>query len=158
MEARGHAGNSDDAACSRALRDAEKFFQRRSVADDPEWISYFDAAELAGEEAHCFRDLRNPRMTQEFITGAVELCDPTYTRTLAFVRLVHAASFVQQREPAQAIAVATEAIGLAGNLKSQRYLRYIRDLCIDLDAYAGEGDVRAFSFLVVDKYPSIRLV
>jgi len=158
MEARGHAGNSDDAACSRALREAEKFFQRRNVADDPEWISYFDAAELAGEEAHCFRDLRNPRMTQEFITGAVELCDPSYTRTLAFVRLVHAASFVQQREPAQAVAVATKAIGLAGSLKSQRYLRYIRDLCADLDAYDGERDVRAFRHLVVDRYTSIRIV
>ncbi len=52
-------------------------------------------------------------MTQEFITGAVELCDPSYARTLAFVRLVHAASFVQQRDPGQAVAVATEAIRLA---------------------------------------------
>ena len=41
-------------------------------------------------------------MTQEFITGAAELCDPSYARTLAFVRLVHATSFVQQREPVQA--------------------------------------------------------
>src|SRR6266487_4543178 len=97
-------------------------------------------------------------MTQEFITGAVELCDPSYARTLAFVRLVHAASFVQQREPGQAVAVATEAIGLAGNLKSQRYLRYIRDLSTDLDVYAGERDVRAFRSLVADRYPSIRVV
>jgi hypothetical protein len=157
MEARGHAGNSDDAACSRALSEAEKFFHRQNVADDPDWISYFDAAELAGEGAHCFRDLRNPRMTQEFITGAVELCDPTYTRTLAFVRLVHAASFIQQREPGQAVAIATEAIGLAGNLKSQRYLRYVRDLSTDLDPYAAEADIRAFKRLVVDKYPSIQI-
>ena len=155
MEARGHAGDGDDAACSRALREAEKLFARRNVADDPEWISYFDAAELAGEGAHCFRDLRNPRTTQEFITGAVELCDPSFVRTLAFVRLVHAASFVQQREPGQAVAVATEAIGLAGSLKSKRYLRYIRDLCTDLESYAGEEDVRAFKCLVAEKYPLV---
>ena len=155
MEARGHAGNNDGAACSRALREAERFFERRNVADDPEWISYFDAAELAGEGAHCFRDLRNPRTTQEFITGAVELCDPSFVRALAFVRLVHAASYVQQREPGQAVAVATGAIGLAGSLKSKRYLRYIRDLCTDLEGYAGEEDVRGFMRLVAERYPSV---
>lgn len=156
MEARGHAGNGDDAACSQAFRDAERFFEHRDPADDPDWISYFDAAELAGEGAHCFRDLRSPRLTQEFIAGAVELCDPSYARTLAFVRLVHAASLVQQREPGQAVAVATEAIGLAGNLKSQRYLRYIRDLTADLDAFAGASEVGDFTRLVVATYPSIR--
>lgn len=155
MEARGHAGNGDDAACSRVFREAEQLFEHRNVADDPEWISYFDAAELAGEGAHCFRDLRNPRLTQEFITGAVELCDPAFVRTLSFVRLVHAASFVQQREPAQAVAVATEAIGLAGSLKSQRYLRYIRDLYTDLQGFAGEKEVQDFTRLVSEKYPSV---
>jgi hypothetical protein len=135
-QARAHAGNGDDAACSRALREAEAFFQRRDPSEDPEWIGYFDAAELAGESARCFRDLRNPRITQEFVASAIEQCDPTYVRTLAFVRLVHAASFAQQREPHQAVEVATQAIGLVGSLKSRRYLRYVRDLCTDLAGYA----------------------
>jgi hypothetical protein len=84
MEARGHAGNGDDAACSLALREAERFFQHRNVADDPEWISYIDAAELAGESAHCFRDLGNPRLAQEFVSGAVELGDPAVRRRSGF--------------------------------------------------------------------------
>lgn len=155
MEARAHAGNNDDAACSRALREAERFFQRASSDDDPEWIRYFDAAELAGEGAHCFRDLRNPRATQEFVASAVELCDPSYVRTLAFVRLVHAASFVQQREPGRAVEVATQAIELAGSLKSQRYLRYIRDLSVDLEIYEAEADVRTFKELITERYPPI---
>ena len=155
MEARAHAGNGDDSACSRALGEAERLFERRNVADDPEWISYFDPAELAGEGAHCFRDLRNPKMTQEFIVRAVGLCDPSYVRTLAFVRLVHAASFIHQNEPCQAVEVATEAVGLAGALKSQRYLRYIRDLCKDLDAYENEVDVKNFKHLVAEKYPTL---
>jgi len=155
MEARAHAGNGDDAACSHALREAEALFQRRDVAADPGWISYFDAAELAGEAAHCFRDLRNPRMTQEFVAGAIELTDPAYVRTLAFVRLVHATSFVQQREPAQAVEVATQAIGLVGNLKSRRYLRYVRDLCKDLEGFGAEAKVQGFKGLVAEKYPTI---
>jgi hypothetical protein len=154
MEARAHAGNKDDAASSRALREAEMAFQKHNAADDPEWISYFDAAELASEGAHCFRDLRNPRMTQEFVAGAIELRDPSYVRTLAFDRLVLAASYVQQREPGLAVKIATEAVDLAGGLKSRRYLRYVRDLCTDLQGYETESDVRAFYDLVGDKYPT----
>lgn len=101
MEARAHAGNGEDGACSRALREAERYFEKSDSADDPLWIRYFDAAELAGEGAHCFRDLRSPKTTHEFVTRAIELTDPVYVRTLAFVRLVHAASYVQQREPGQ---------------------------------------------------------
>jgi hypothetical protein len=58
-------------------------------------------------------------MALEFVGRAVELTHPTYVRTLAFVRLVHAAAVVQQREPGHAVELAREAIELAGNLKSQ---------------------------------------
>ena len=155
MEARAHAGNGDDGASSRAFSESERFFDKGDPSDDPAWISYFDAAELAGEGAHCFRDLRNPRMTQEFVTRAIDLTDPAYARTLAFVRLVLAASHVQQREPGQAVMVAREAVELAGGLKSQRYLRYVRDLVADLGLYDGEGDVREFKEFVADKYPDL---
>jgi tetratricopeptide (TPR) repeat protein len=155
MEARAHAGNRDDAACSRAFSEAERFFDKGEPADDPAWISYFDAAELAGEGAHCFRDLRSPKLTREFVTRAIDLTDPVYARTLAFVRLVLAASHVQQREPGQAIAVAREAIELAGSLKSQRYLRYVTDLIADLVPYDAEPDVREFKEYVADKYTNL---
>jgi hypothetical protein len=155
MEARAHAGNRDSAACIRALQVAEKVFEGSNSSDDPEWIRYFDAAELAGEGAHCFRDLRNPRVAQEFVTRAEELTDPSYVRTLAFVRLVHAASFVHEREPGQAVAVAREAIGLAGHLKSQRYLRYIEDLCTELKPYGDVAEVRAFRGFIAENYPTL---
>jgi hypothetical protein len=157
MEARAHAGNGDGAACSQALREAERLFEGRMTGDDPEWIGYFDAAELAGESSHCFRDLRSPRTAQGFIAQAEELTDPSYVRTLAFIRLVHAASACQQREPGHAVELASQAIELAGSLKSMRYLRYIRDLCADLDEFAGDADVQAFRRLVAGKYPSLRI-
>ncbi|MGW4638023.1 hypothetical protein ACWEN6_05830 [Sphaerisporangium sp. NPDC004334] len=155
MEARAHAGNGDDAACSRALREAEKLFEGRNVGDDPEWISYFDDAELAGEGAHCFRDLRKPRIAQEFVGRCLELTDPVYARTLAFIRLVQAATYVHQGEPCQAAVLATEAVELAGSLKSMRYLRYVSDLCADLKEYRGNREVESFRELVAGKYPSV---
>jgi hypothetical protein len=155
MEARAHAGNGDGAACSQVLRAAERLFDGRVTGDDPDWLGYFDAAELAGEGSHCFRDLRSPRTAQGFIAQAEELTDPSYVRTLAFIRLVHAASVCQQREPGHAVELATQAIELAGSLKSMRYLRYIRDLCTDLGEFAGDADVETFRRLVAGKYPSL---
>jgi hypothetical protein len=155
MEARAEAGNRNDAACSRALAEAERFFEKGDPSDDPAWISYFDAAELAGEGAHCFRDLHSPRTTHEFVSRAIELTDPSYVRTLAFVRLVQAASYVQQREPGQAVAVARQAIESAGNLKSHRYLRYVTDLSADLAPYEGDAEVRDFKEFVAERYPGI---
>ncbi|MEU7749605.1 hypothetical protein [Nonomuraea sp. NPDC049158] len=155
MEARAHAGNGDEAQCARALLQAEKFFSKRSVDDDPPWSRYFDAAELASEGAHCYRDLRIPSQAMEFVGQAVDLCDPMYVRTLAFDRLVQAASYGHMGQPARAAMVALEAINLAGPLKSERYLRYIRDLRTDLVGYECEASVQAFNTLVAEKYPSL---
>nr|BFE88178.1 hypothetical protein GCM10020093_107790 [Planobispora longispora] len=110
---------------------------------------------VGGEGAHCFRDLRNPRIAQEFIGRCLELTDPVYARTLAFIRMVQAATYVHQGEPCQAAILATQAVELAGSLKSMRYLRYIQDLCADLKAYRGNPEVESFRELVAGKYPSI---
>ncbi|GGP05444.1 hypothetical protein LDL08_06440 [Nonomuraea glycinis] len=155
MEARAHAGNGDEAQCARALLQAEKYFNKRNVEDDPPWSRYFDAAELASEGAHCYRDLRIPSQAMEFVGQAVDLCDPMYVRTLAFDRLVQAASYVHMGQPAKAALVALEAVNLAGPLKSARYLRYVRDLKADLASFGGEDSVRALNTLIAEKYPSL---
>ncbi|MEU8364362.1 hypothetical protein AB0C27_50925 [Nonomuraea sp. NPDC048882] len=153
MEARAHAGNGDEAQCARALLQAEQYFSKRRAEDDPPWSRYFDAAELASEGAHCYRDLRIPSQAMQFVGQAVDLCDPMYVRTLAFDRLVQAASYVHMGQPAKAALVALEAIHLAGPLKSERYLRYIRDLKADLVGFDCEISVQAFNDLTAEKYP-----
>ncbi|GGP12774.1 hypothetical protein LDL08_18530 [Nonomuraea glycinis] len=75
-----------------------------------------------------------------------------YVRTLAFDRLVQAASYVHMGDPSQAATVALEAVGLAGSLKSERYLRYIRDLQVDLAQYASDVQVAEFNAVVAAKY------
>lgn len=51
--------------------------------------------------------------------------------------------------------MARHAIELAGSLKSNRYLRYIRDLSSDLVPYDAEPDVRDFKGFVAEKYPDL---
>ncbi|WP_409074236.1 hypothetical protein [Micromonospora chalcea] len=144
MEARARAGAGDGRSCASVLREAESLFNHRAVCDDPPWIYYFDEAEMAGEAAHCFRDLRSPALALEFVTQAIELTDSAYVRTHAFIRLVNAASCLHMTKPdvGKAAEVALEAIQLAGALKSERYLRYVRDLRSDFVPHAASAEAK----------------
>lgn len=154
MEARALAGAGDARATSSLLREAEVTFARRNPAEEPAWIAYFDDAELAGEAAHCFRDLRIPSRSFEFVSRAIETTAPEYARTLAFVKLVRAASLIHDDAPDEAAEVATAVVEESGPLKSARYLRYIRDLQSDLKPFVTLPTVQAFNVLVLDRYPN----
>ncbi|RZT89059.1 hypothetical protein EV383_6014 [Pseudonocardia sediminis] len=125
MEARALASLSDGAGASRALERAEVSLHRGGDADPP-WISYFDPAELAGEAAHCFRDLGKGEEARHF-AGLAVASPTTPPRTRAFINMVTAAGALQQGSLDEAIVVAREAIELAGPLQSSRYRRYVSD-------------------------------
>jgi len=126
MEARALASLDDGAGCAAALHRAEQSLDRSTDASDPDWISYFTPAELAGEAAHCFRDLRRPVETGHFGALAIAPAD-TPARTRAFINMVTAAGSLAAGGLEQAIATARQAIELAGPLQTSRYQRYVRD-------------------------------
>ena len=108
MEARALASSGDSRMCAQVLHRAEQAFAQRDPAKDPAWISYFDALELAGEAAHCFRELGQPRETQMFAAQAI---DPVNTppRTRAFISMVTAAGAYRAGNLDEALSLATEA-------------------------------------------------
>lgn len=126
MEARALATMGDTRSCVSTLRQAEHALDRCTSGSDPEWISYFDAGELAGESAHCFRDLG----LADDVSGAVSLAlvpDLTPARTRAFIGMVSAASVLQAGDLEEASDLALTAVRAAGPLKSRRYIRYLMD-------------------------------
>lgn len=133
MEARALASLGDSRGCSAALNRAELEFARRREEDDPDWISYFDAFELAGEAAHCFRDLGHSRQTQLFAARAI---DPKLTpdRTRSFICIVHADGALADGNLDEALSLASQSVELAGSLQSSRHVRYLSDFCGSLAA------------------------
>lgn len=126
MEARALASLGDLRGCAGALHRAEESLDRGGRGDDPDWIRYFDRAELAGEAAHCYRDLRRPGETREF--GALAVADVrTPPRTRAFINMVTAMGALHEGRLDEAVEVARQAIQLAGPLRSSRYRRYVTD-------------------------------
>ncbi len=126
MEARALASLGEARACADVLHRAELEFSRRRVEDDPDWISYFDELELAGETAHCFRDLGRAQQTQTF---AIRAIDPLLTpaRTRSFISKVHADGLLLAGDLDEALSRAAESIELAGSLQSSRYRQYLTD-------------------------------
>lgn len=157
MEARALASSGDARLCARALNLAEETFARRDPTKDPLWIGYFDELELAGEAAHCFRELGRPGETQTFALRAI---DPIATpgRTRAFISMVSAAGAFKAGNLDEALAHATEAVSLAGSLQSSRYVRYLTDFHGSLtERYSANIAVRQFAQLLEKNYPTLRL-
>jgi hypothetical protein len=150
MEARALASSGHTREFARVMHQAERFFEQCIPDDEPAWISYFNAEELAGEAAHCFRDLRQPEKARLYAAQAIAP-DDTPPRTRAFNGMVSAAGALTNGDLA-------EAVDLAGPLQSNRYVRYLSDFHAQLaETHANDHRTRLFVETVMRHYPEIDL-
>ena len=111
MEARALARLGDAKGCDRALADAMREFERRKPEDDPEWIRYFDEAELSAEFGHCLRDLgRNEDAAQYASSSLVAADDASFMRSDFFVMLVLADAHLAHGDVERSCGVALNAL------------------------------------------------
>nr|WP_202451039.1 hypothetical protein [Streptomyces sp. SID4948] len=139
MEARALARTGDKRACELALAEAARFLDRRNSCDEPEWITYFDEAELAAESAHCFRDVSNARQAVEHAGNAMS---GSHIRSDFFVTMVLADAHLRAGDVEGACRVALDALDLGEQLRSARCVQYLADFRQALSAHAGNRVVR----------------
>ncbi|MFF3870637.1 hypothetical protein [Streptomyces sp. NPDC001978] len=138
MEARAYANMGQPGRCKRAVRMAEDTFAEADEWDepDPDWIRFFSEAELYGENSHSFRDLayvagRSPTyasMAEPLMRRAVELFakDAEYQRSYALNLVGMATVHLLRREPEQSTVLASQAMGIAKKVRSERVNTRIR--------------------------------
>lgn len=153
-EARALSSAGDLSGASRAMNEAERHFER-ATADDPEWLAYFDEAELIGEFSHCFRDLKRPAESLHFAEAAVTKTDPQYARTLGFCRMVLAESHLLNGDLESAVRTATQAVEEGESLQSARFLRYVTDFQQKTSAHARTAVVTLFNDQVAEALASL---
>ncbi|MDF3293395.1 hypothetical protein [Streptomyces silvisoli] len=124
MEARALARTGDVSECERALANATRELERGSGDDEPEWIAYFDQAELAAEAAHCFRDVKHARQA---VAHAENAMSGSHVRSDFFATMVLADAHLQAGEPEEACRVALDALDLGEQLKSARCVAYLAE-------------------------------
>lgn len=124
MEARALARTGDTRACELALEEATKALESRNSADEPEWITYFDEAELAAEAAHCFRDVNSARQA---VAHAENAMSGNHVRSDFFATMVLADAHLRAGDPEEACRVALDALDLGEQLKSARCVSYLTE-------------------------------
>jgi ATP/maltotriose-dependent transcriptional regulator MalT len=139
MEARALARTGDKRACELALAEAARFLDRRNSGDEPEWITYFDEAELAAESAHCFRDVSNARQAVEHAENAMS---GSHVRSDFFATMVLADAHLRAGDIEEACRVALDALDLGEQLRSARCVSYLGEFRAALAPFTSTPAVR----------------
>ncbi|WP_242440705.1 tetratricopeptide repeat protein [Streptomyces sp. CB02923] len=119
-EAGGWAGLGDRRSCERALLRAQRLFARGPSDGDPEWMSFYGEAELAGLEAQCWSALGEQGRAATYARRAVALQDPHFTRNIALFTAELASDLALGRAPEEAATAGTRALALLEDVRSAR--------------------------------------
>ncbi|MFJ4877949.1 tetratricopeptide repeat protein [Streptomyces sp. NPDC088745] len=119
-EAAGWAALGDRTGCVEALVRAKSLFQCGASENDPEWMSFFGAAELAGLEAQCWSALGDWRRAARFAHRAAALQDPHFARNLALYQAELADDLARSGVPDEAAAVGQKVLDLLDQVQSSR--------------------------------------
>ncbi|UNT01215.1 hypothetical protein MMF93_22825 [Streptomyces tubbatahanensis] len=141
MEARALARTGDTRGCEVALAEATRLVDSSNSDDEPEWITYFDHAELAAEAAHCFRDVDNARKA---VSQAENAMSGSHVRSDFFATMVLADAYVRAGEPEEGCRVALDALDLGAQLKSKRCASYLAEFRENLKELGEASVVRDF--------------
>ncbi len=136
MEARAAAAGGDQAATMRLLSEAVRVFERSQRGNDPDWIAYFDDAELAAEFGHCFRDIGRGSDAVSYADRALAAARGMSSRSDFFVTMVRADGLLASGELEQACATAAEALDFGRPIKSARCVEYLRTFRTHLAPHA----------------------
>ncbi|WP_240687265.1 hypothetical protein [Amycolatopsis suaedae] len=154
MEARGLASQGKAAETFAALAAAERWMEQSVPENDPEWIRYFDRAELHAEFAHCYRDLNRSEEAAEHAAASIAASEGLYVRSLSFCRTVLATARLQAGELDEALSVARGVVDTAAQLRSFRVISYLNDFCTRLQPLGEEVSIRDFTEYVSTTLPS----
>jgi len=157
MEARALASAGDETACTAALCAAETALLGGNPENDPEWVRFFDVAELHAEFAHCFRDLGRPQLAAEHAQRSIDTSETMYVRSLSFCRTVLATAHVQRGELDEGLHVARGVVDTAAQLRSQRVLTYLDEFRGRLDSFGDASARREFDLYVTERLPTLQL-
>ncbi|MFE2867275.1 hypothetical protein [Embleya sp. NPDC059259] len=133
LEGRAYAALGDAERCRRALGLAEQALADSRPQAEPDWIRYFNRAELLSESGHAYRDLAYTRPA--FVAPAKERLGETvrlllgtgeFVRSLALAQVGLATVYLIEHDAAGAVEQATAALEIAFRVRSERLIVRLR--------------------------------
>jgi transcriptional regulator with XRE-family HTH domain len=127
--ARGYACEGDSAAAYAAFAEAERRYQPYDPGRDPEWLAFWDPADLRAHLASGHLALGNPRAAESAARAALgELDWSRYPRDIASYSSWRALALGGQGEIDAAAACTVETVGLLEGVQSGRIAGRLRTL------------------------------
>lgn len=119
-------------AALAALEAADRFFAATAPADVPPWMTYYDAAEHAGDTGHALADLairsQRPDDARSRLAAAVDGHTPEFARSEALCQARVATLVMAVGDPHEAVELGHAAIDRAGTIRSRRLDHYLGEL------------------------------
>ncbi|GAA1904435.1 tetratricopeptide repeat protein [Streptantibioticus ferralitis] len=144
-EAGGWAGLGDRGACERALLRAQRLYGHGAADCDPEWMTFYGEAEMAGLEAQCWSRLGDYRRAAAHARRGVALQDPHFTRNIALYSAELAGDLAAGGEPDESAKAGCRALELLGErVKSSRIQGMLDVAARALRPYRRRSAVGAF--------------
>ena len=128
VEARGQALLGDANATRQAVLEAERLYERSRPDEEPPWLSFYTAAELAADLGRCLRDIGESEPAAELIQWAMDRYESWRVRSRCFVQTDLATVHLVGRELERAAAVGHDALSTAADIRSARIVDRIRTL------------------------------
>ncbi|MGW5128687.1 hypothetical protein ACWEQ7_32520 [Streptomyces sp. NPDC004069] len=143
-EAGGWAGLADRTGCERALARARALYERGASDADPEWMSFYGEAELAGLEAQCWSTLGDWPRAARHARRAAQLQDPHFTRNIALYSAELADDLARGGLPDEAAAAGMRVLDLLNQVQSSRIQAMLAGTARVLLPHRRSSEVSAF--------------
>ncbi|MFC8452175.1 tetratricopeptide repeat protein [Kitasatospora sp. NPDC057223] len=143
-EAGGWALMRDRAGCERALGRAYTLFDRGESEADPEWMSFYGEAEIAGLEAQCWSALGDWDRAGERAGRAIALQEPHFVRNRALYTAELAHDRLGRGDLAGAGSHGFAAVHLLGGVRSARIRAMLADTAGRLRGHTAVPEVGEF--------------
>ncbi|MEV6205915.1 tetratricopeptide repeat protein [Kitasatospora sp. NPDC051914] len=143
-EAGGWAVLRDRSACGQALARASALFEQGPSDADPEWMSFFGEAELAGLEAQCWSALGEWELAGRRAERAMALQDPHFVRNRALYTAELAHDRLGLGDLAGAAGHGSAAVVLLGGVRSARIRAMLAGTAGRLRAHGAVPEVAEF--------------
>ncbi|MBB1244989.1 hypothetical protein GL263_15640 [Streptomyces durbertensis] len=141
--ARAYACLGDEKFCVKALSAARSGFEQAGGSEEPHYVTYVDAIELAAQEGACFLDLGKTKKALTSLTSAIGLLSiqaPNRVRDRVHYLSRLAKCYLLDGEVEEACRTASHALDFSRTIGSARIAERIDEFAKMLDHY---GDARS---------------
>jgi hypothetical protein len=128
----------------RSVGIADEWFTRSQPANDPQWLSYYDAAQHAGDTGHALFDLSVQGTNTEArprLAAAVAGHTNIFARSRVMSQTKLATLTVITGDPREAATIGNDALDAAGTIRSRRVADLLRELSRSATRHGDNPDV-----------------